>query len=438
MSQMRLTTPSTFDVVAGRRARYVSELRRSFASKLSPDDCEDAVQTALMSGWSADAATGRSVPEFEAYVRLAASRAALSQLRAMRGEGAVRRSFTAFDERLHDVPAPHLPEDELLAQSQREEYRRIVQGAYERLPASNRHALRDRYTLELPVAQCAARRNASPTQFERLFTASVARLRVLVAHSGADACMRARLELDIARAGDATGRAIAAAHIEGCLSCQTYSFASKNGLLGTLPVPAVGLLGRLLDWLPGFGHSSDAVALTSGATASTGVASGVAGTTAIGVGVKTATIGACSLVVTGACVFGGQALLDPSTANSKSSAPARTAAAPAAAAYLPAAVSAARARVPKEPAKPIARPAPKPRVTQIAQRKPRAATPTSTPTMPTQKAPAPRLVMPAAEPAPAPAPALVAPAPISAPAPVVPQAAPAPAPSSAFAEEFSP
>ncbi len=418
---------STYDAVAASYARYAAELHRRFATTLSVSDCEDAVQNALLAAWSAGAASGHTVAELENYVRTAARNAAISQIRELHGEGAARRSFTAYDDELHDTADPEHPEQTLLASAEEAEHRQILLAAYERLPAINKAAIRDRYTLELPVAACAARRSLTRTKFERLFTASVNRLRIILADSHADDCMRARFELDVARDRrapiDAAACAFAHAHTESCFACKTHSFARKGGLLGTLPLPAAGLMHRLLGRIPGLGSSADRVAaVTTEAPAGAGggaAATGAGGAVLLGVSAKTAAVGACALITTGACVLGARTLLDPPPAKPKAPRVAKTPdqARPAASVIA----APASTRVTPRPA-PVERPA------RAATPKPRAATMTRTAAVQPPNAPAPAMPTRATTPAPAPAPST----------PSLPQPARAPAPSSDFSTEFGP
>lgn len=437
------TRINTYEAVYRGSGCYARELHANFREKLSLEACEDAVQDAFADAWRSGAAKERAFPEFEAYIRAASRNRALNQVRAIEGESEDGpRTYTVYEDELGDAPDANLIEEQVALAS----YQSVLLTAFGQLPAVNQAALRDRYTVELSVAECAKRRAISTHSFSRLFTKSVKRLRLLIEHSGAGTCAPLRLELDLVGNTDrATRKLIADAnrdHILTCLPCQAHLLNHKQGagLLGTLPIPvAGGLLHRLLDRLPGFGGHADRVAAAGSAAEAaagvgvTGAAGGAGGALLLGISAKTATVGACGLITTGACIFGGQQLLDtPDEPPAKSppkraAAPAKKAAAPLAAAsrsapvVVPASTLAKRTGTPTSPptvavAKPGAKAKAKRKVKRIA-------TATVLPTRATKSSSR--------------TPAPIAPAAAS-PAPVLPQKAPTAPSSSTFSSEFAP
>ena len=442
---MAVSSSSTYDAVAVNHARYAAELR---AAGFAENECEDIVQTVLLAAWSDGAADGHTVEQFEAYVRKAARSTAISFKRDRQGQGAVKRTYDSFEEEEH-APGDFADPATLVVDEHEElEHRRVLLAAYDRLPAVNKAAIRDRYTLNLSVGECAARRDLPATKFERLFTASVQRLRVILSQADVDACMRARFELDVARDStapvDPGARGFAQAHISTCLACKTHSFGRREGLLGALPLPAVGLAHRLVNRLPGFGGQADRVAAAATATEIAGGAglatTGAGGALLLGFTAKGAAVGACTLIATGACIFGGQQILLDKTperpvAAKKDDTARRPARAPApakAAAVVPAVVAIARSRsdVPARTTAPAqARSSSSSGGTRARPKKRTASSRSSRPAPATVRSAAPAPVAPTPAPTPAAAPA---------PAPSAPQPAPTAAPSSQFSTEFAP
>jgi RNA polymerase sigma factor (sigma-70 family) len=276
--------PSTTADVAAIHDRLTRFLFANFHRKLTFEESSEAAAEALAEADRATAA-GKRIENLDGWLCTAGWRNAISAVRRLEGEGRVRRlrpvDISEQGEWLLDERQPH---EEVVARAGRRGEHEALAAAWARLKPDEQRAIYLRYFDELPVDEVLVLLGCSRHHYENLTKRAIRKLREALVEGVRDescrACRTAIVESKVcALASDVV--AARDAHLSSCLPCRAFS-KRQHGLIAVLPLPAAGLVDRVVARL----HSIGSGATSHPAEAAAGSAAlAAAGTSAAGGGI---------------------------------------------------------------------------------------------------------------------------------------------------------
>ena len=261
-------------------ARFV---HANFHRRLGLEDARDAAANALIALDRAQSA-GIEISNVDGWLRRAAWRDALDQIRAMRGEAAVPRETPVDIDDFAHVLAQTGEEDPSDGAGRAAD-KRALERTWSGLKPDEQRAIRLRYYDELPVSDVLDILGCSRHHYENLTKRALRKLREALVQTVEDSGCRACRALTL-QAQDQPLLADAAverdAHLAGCLACRAFA-RRQAGLMAALPLPAAGFVDRISAYVGARFGSGPEVAQTGEVAAGATIATG-AGASAVGGG----------------------------------------------------------------------------------------------------------------------------------------------------------
>ncbi len=244
-------TPATTATLAAEHERLGRYIHGHFKRKLTFEDAADAASEAIA---EADRAT-TPIQDREKWLRRAAWRNALDQIRKIEGEGQTPRERPAgLGDDVHRLPSAETTEGTLIAAALHDADTRALAKAAEALKPDEHRVLHLRYIDGLDVPIIMELIGCSRHHYDNLHKRGLRKLRdALVAPATTSACREARgLILASALGGLTDDDAVRRdAHVESCLACRAFS-KRRDGLIAAMPLPAVpALLSRVAAFFAG-------------------------------------------------------------------------------------------------------------------------------------------------------------------------------------------
>lgn len=246
--------PATTREVLAQHERLARYIHGHFRRKLTVEDARDCAAEALA---EADHAVrrGTEIGDIERWLRRAAWHNALDAVRQIEGEAQTPRprpvDLGEHTDRLQDTVRFDRDVDE---QDARQTDAQALARVWERLSCDEQRALRLRHHDELDVPQILGLMGCSRHHYENLTKRALRKLRdALVSDTPHPACRETRAQLLAGDRGMPLEHHELAArdlHLEACLSCRAFD-GRRRRLMGTLPLPALGLVDRVIARLHG-------------------------------------------------------------------------------------------------------------------------------------------------------------------------------------------